>query len=153
MIKVISGTIIYNDGSVTKSYTPADDPFEAAPELEKRWVSEGFAQFAGPSLPAAKTGNKEVDDFLNGKTEKLPEGTEEIPEEEAQKLQAEAEADSLETFTKAQLIEKFNDLGLEGNPNRMNKAQLIEAIENAPVDEEAAEDEAPDFGDEDGVVE
>jgi hypothetical protein len=35
----------------------------------------------------------------------------------------------------------------------MNKAQLIEAIENAPVDEEAAEDEAPDFGDEDGVVE
>lgn len=39
----------------------------------------------------ANTGDKEVDDFLNGKTENVPEGTTEITEEEALKLQKEAE--------------------------------------------------------------
>ncbi len=35
----------------------------------------------------ADTGDKAVDDFLNGKTEELPEGTEEISETEAQNLE------------------------------------------------------------------
>lgn len=37
------------------------------------------------------TGNEEVDAFLNGETDILPEGTEEISEEEAEKLSAEVE--------------------------------------------------------------
>ncbi len=36
----------------------------------------------------SNTGDKAVDDFLNGKTDVLPEGTTEISEEEAEKLQA-----------------------------------------------------------------
>ena len=39
----------------------------------------------------ANTGNKEVDDYLNGETEKVTEGSKEITEEEALRLQKEAE--------------------------------------------------------------
>ena len=42
----------------------------------------------------ANTGDEEVDNFLNGKTDKAPEGTEEITEEEALKLKAQAEAEA-----------------------------------------------------------
>lgn len=134
MIKVIKGSIIYNNGVTTVTKTPKDEPWEASEELEKMWVEEGFAEYAGPSAPKKS--------------------------EEKDAEEGEDEGDSLEVFTKAQLIEKFNELGLDGNPNKMNKAQLIEAIENAPVDGEAAEDgeaeseedDAPDLGEEDGVV-
>ena len=37
-------------------------------------------------LKEVNTGDKDVDDFLNGKTDKLPEGTQIISDEEAQKL-------------------------------------------------------------------
>lgn len=40
----------------------------------------------------SNTGDEDVDNFLNGKTETLPEGTTEITEEEALKLKEEAEA-------------------------------------------------------------
>lgn len=39
----------------------------------------------------ANTGNEEVDNFLNGKSDKLPDGTTEITEEEALRLQKEAD--------------------------------------------------------------
>jgi len=39
----------------------------------------------------ANTGNEEVDNFLNGKSDKLPNGTTEINEEEALRLRKEAE--------------------------------------------------------------
>ena len=42
----------------------------------------------------ANTGDEEVDDFLNGKTDVVPEGTEEITEEEALKLKAQADAEA-----------------------------------------------------------
>lgn len=44
------------------------------------------------NIEAANTGDKDVDAFLNGETDKVPEGTEEITEEEAEKLQENAEA-------------------------------------------------------------
>jgi hypothetical protein len=42
----------------------------------------------------ANTGDEEVDDFLNGKTDVVPGGTVEITEEEALKLKAQAEAEA-----------------------------------------------------------
>ena len=42
----------------------------------------------------ANTGDEEVDNFLNGKTDVVPEGTEEITEEEALKLKAQADAEA-----------------------------------------------------------
>ena len=131
MIKIINGVFGYNDGTCVTPKTPKDEPFEAPAEIEERLVKEGVAEFVGKS-----------------KEEKPAPA-----EDEA----AEDDADSLEAFTKTQLIEKFNELGLEGNPNKMNKAQLIEAIENpvdeAPAEDEAAEDDGPDFGEDDGVAE
>ena len=42
----------------------------------------------------ANTGDEAVDNFLNGKTDEVPEGTEEITEEEALKLKAQADAEA-----------------------------------------------------------
>lgn len=39
----------------------------------------------------SNTGDKAVDDFLNGETDELPEGTSEISEKEAEELQKETE--------------------------------------------------------------
>ena len=49
----------------------------------------GLDELDGIKLPE---GNEDVEDFLNGKTDDLPEGTQIISEAEALKLQAEAEA-------------------------------------------------------------
>ena len=54
----------------------------------------------------ANTGDEEVDDFLNGKTDIVPEGTVEITEEEALKLKAQAEAEKLEALKAKELAEK-----------------------------------------------
>lgn len=140
MIKIINGVFGFNNGITVTPKTPKDEPFEAPAEIEARLVKEGVAVYVDG--PAK-------DDAVEN---------------------AEDDADSLEVFTKAQLIEKFNELGLEGNTNKMNKAELIEAIENAPVDEAPAKDnaaenaedntennaednEGPDFGNDDGVAE
>ena len=54
----------------------------------------------------ANTGDKEVDAFLNGETDKMPEGTEEITGEEAKALEekanAEAEDEKAEEAEKAE---------------------------------------------------
>ena len=42
----------------------------------------------------SNTGDEAVDNFLNGKTDEVPEGTEEITEEEALKLKAQADAEA-----------------------------------------------------------
>ena len=42
----------------------------------------------------SNTGDEAVDNFLNGKTDNVPEGTEEITEEEALKLKAQADAEA-----------------------------------------------------------
>lgn len=44
----------------------------------------------------ANTGDKEVDAFLNGETDKMPEGAEEITEEEAKALEEKANAEAEE---------------------------------------------------------
>ena len=46
-------------------------------------------------LKEANTGDKDVDDFLNGKTDKLPEGTQIISNEEAQKLLDDSKSDNI----------------------------------------------------------
>ena len=60
----------------------------------------------------ANTGDKEVDEFLNGETDKLPEGAEEITEEEAKALEekanAEAEEDAEEIEDGEYIIEAPN---------------------------------------------
>lgn len=47
-------------------------------------------------IEVAETGDKAIDEFLNGETDEVPEGTEEITVEEAEKLQENAEAPKVE---------------------------------------------------------
>lgn len=58
---------------------------------------EGNSKMENPNLTVtmgdtSDTGNKEVDNFLNGKTDKLPEGTVEITKDEANKLEEKVNA-------------------------------------------------------------
>lgn len=49
----------------------------------------------------SNTGDEEVDDFLNGKTDVVPEGTQEITEEEALKLKEEADKEEAKASKKS----------------------------------------------------
>ena len=67
-------------------------------ELNDKFIGKILEEIGGaPSVPDEPedlvlddsepiTGDKDIDDFLNGKTDKLPEGTQIISDEEAQKL-------------------------------------------------------------------
>ena len=86
-----TGAILIKANTVTF----VDDNLVTAKELKDCYGSritimsqENVDQYVGE---LANTGVSAVDDFLNGKTEELPEGTEEIGEAEVLKLQEEAE--------------------------------------------------------------
>jgi len=68
-----------------------DDVINAEIEQEHAESEEKNVDSEGATPEDANTGDKAVDDFLNGETEKLPEGTEEISEDEAKELEESAE--------------------------------------------------------------
>lgn len=53
---------------------------------EETFIDDLLAEVNAELGEVADTGNKEVDDFLNGETDVLPEGTEEITDEEVLEL-------------------------------------------------------------------
>ena len=63
-------------------------------EIERLGNKEEEANDPSAEGDEANTGDEAVDDFLNGKTDVVPEGTEEITEEEALKLKAQADAEA-----------------------------------------------------------
>ena len=67
-------------------------------ELENEGTGNGSDEDTQDSTEedlTSNTGDKDVDDFLNGETTIVPEGTQEIDEEEALKLQKEAEGQAV----------------------------------------------------------
>ena len=74
----------------------------------------------------ANTGDEKVDDFLNGKTDVVPEGTEEITEEEALKLKAQADAEA----KAKEEAEKLEALKAQEAAEKAKAAE--EAKKNAP---------------------
>lgn len=74
----------------------------------------------------ANTGDQEVDDFLNGKTDKVPEGTEEITNEEAMLLEIKS---ILEKNEKEETdYERLREIGIALNIQNMNKVVKPETI-------------------------
>lgn len=73
----------------------------------------------------SNTGDKDVDDFLNGKTDVLPEGTTEITEEEALKLkeQADAEARAKEEAEKLEALKAQEAAEKAQAPAKTNKTK------------------------------
>ena len=98
-ISILSNEVVEE---IIKEEAPATDTQE---EVKDEIPNEGNE---------ANTGDEEVDNFLNGKTDELPEGTVEIIEEEALKLKAQAdaeakakeEAEKLEALKAKELAEK-----------------------------------------------
>ena len=89
-----TGAIVIKANTVTY----VDDNLVTAKELKDCYGSrisimspELVEEIIGEVAEFANTGDEAVDDFLNGKTDELPEGTEEISNEEALRLQKEAE--------------------------------------------------------------
>ena len=97
-----TGAILIKANTVTF----VDDNLVTAKELKDCYGNritimsqENIDQYVGE---LANTGVPAVDDFLNGETENLPEGTKEISEAEALKLQKEAEEQAAEAARKAE---------------------------------------------------
>jgi hypothetical protein len=95
-----TGAILIKANTVTL----IDDNLVTAKELKDCYgdritimSQEAVDQFVGE---LANTGNPEVDAFLNGETEQIPEGTEEIDEAEALRLEAEAKKAEEERLAK-----------------------------------------------------
>ena len=95
-----TGAILIKANTVTL----IDDNLVTAKELKDCYgdritimSQEAVDQFVGE---LANTGNPEVDAFLNGETEQVPEGTEEIEEAEALQLEAEAKKAEEERLAK-----------------------------------------------------
>ena len=70
----------------------SDDIVEQIIEEDKKEVEQDLEIADTPE--EANTGDEAVDNFLNGKTDDVPDGTEEITEEEALKLKAQADAEA-----------------------------------------------------------
>ena len=144
MIEVINGSIIYNNGVCTKSYA-AGQSFEADHELEMQWVKDGFAKFIGPSL---------------GEDEKSDE-----PGEPAGLYNDNTKFDELKEIA---IKLGATDEDLKGKNSKDKLKALIDELV-APQDEigeksdedsegedapaEDGEEDGPDFGEDDGVVE
>lgn len=73
----------------------------------------------------ANTGDKEVDDFLNGKTDKVPEGTEEIEEVEALVLEAKSILENPNIDT-----DKLKEIGIALGIKNMEKTVNGDTIVN-----------------------
>ena len=84
------------------------------------------------------TGNEEVDAFLNGETEKLPEGTELIDEEEALKLQKEAEEKAKEEERLAAEAKAKEEERLAAEAKAKEEAEKLEALKIKEAAEKAA---------------
>ena len=83
------------EGTVTGGAASVDPLAELENLFVKEEVKEETPEVKEEDL-VANTGNEEVDAFLNGETDELPEGTTEITEEEAKKLEEEVKEETPE---------------------------------------------------------
>ena len=95
-----------NEGEVTGGAAPVDPLSELEDVIGEVDVTEVNNEDEAPKRKTlaeilaekeaekVNTGNDEIDAFLNGETDKVPEGTQEITEDEALKLQEEAKKEA-----------------------------------------------------------
>ena len=143
-----TGAVLIKANTVTF----VDDNLVTAKELKDCYGNritimsqENVEQYVGD---LANTGVPAVDDFLNGKTEELPEGAEEIDEAEALRLQKEEEEKAAEAARKAEeerLAKEAEEKAAEEDRIKAEKeaeeARLKAEVE-AKAQEEAAKTEA-----------
>ena len=100
------------------------------PEEELEEIPEEVKTENETETETSETGDEEVDDFLNGKTDEVPEGTEEISEENALILEAKEllKPEQEEEINSDRLKEIGVALNIPKMSNTVNPAKIIEKI-------------------------
>lgn len=151
MIKIINGVFGFNDGTGVTPKTPKDEPFVAPAEVEARLVKQGVAIYVD-EVENALEENQEVKDFLEGNTDNVPEGTTEITDAEAEKelLVKQAKELGITGHVAGMKVETLKNKIAEALANKQEaEGEANAVVENATVE---GEENAPDLGNDDGVV-
>lgn len=109
MIEIIAGSASLIDGKTRKVMTPADGPFNAAPDIEARWVRQGIARY--------------VTDAPQGVPD---EASDAVPYEETEEVSDEASED-YGTWSAEELKAELKARGIKAD-GRSSKAKLIELL-------------------------
>lgn len=126
-----------NNGYDVKEYSKDQivDEKDLCEELITAWIkSKVITEIDAEAI--SNTGDEEVDAFLNGETDKLPEGTEEISEEEAKKLEEKSE-ENAENKTETETI-------VAGDAGVFDENGEAKEEENAEKDEDKDKDKDKD---------
>lgn len=133
MIRIIQGTYGFRNGNIIIPKTVKDAPFSTTKAEEERLVKLGVAEYVTEAEAQAEAVvETEVEEASEAET------TEEV----------EAEAEELD---KENLIARYKELGLRGNPANWNAETILRKIKEAEAELEAVD--APDLSSDDGVVE
>lgn len=160
MIKIINGEFGYNDGASITVKTPKDDPFCVSEELERRLVAEGIAAFVSeqPAKKVEDETNNIDGPYYNNKTnyEELKAiairlgATDEDLKGKKSKADIRALIDEL---IAPRDDESGNDDCNDGNEESGGESNNdTQDAADADSNEENQDDEAPDLGNDDGVV-
>lgn len=131
MVRMISGSTRIGK----RTYTSADGFFEAAPEVERRLVLLGVAEYAAKALyePVATDAAPVAGDTPCADMPSEENGAESDAE-------AHLDPEQLKTLTNAKLTELAKEMGID-TAKLKTKAQLISAITDVPLEDAIAEDD------------
>lgn len=135
MIKIINGVYGYRQGHSVIPKTSKDEPFSLDEKEEKRLVNLGVAEFTDEVAEALEEVAKETP--VDDQDEKV---IDEDGKEDVKKLD------------KAELIARYKELGLGGNPATWRPETIFRKIKEAEKALEEVAEETPDLSDIDGVV-
>lgn len=156
-IKIIKGVYGHRENGITVPKTSKSDAFEVTDAKAKELIEAGIAKkFDGLKSQAEqsiryreslalKSNEKKINCQDENKTlgEDVGPGTNENPDENENTIEY-----SMDN-KKDELLKIAEDLGIEINdPEKITKKEIIELL-----DEATAGDDAPQFGDENGIVE
>lgn len=121
-------TVVCNQEEVNTNVEPVETNFSSEEEDATEGTVTGGAASVDPLTElenlvkeedlVANTGNEEIDAFLNGETDELPEGTTEITEEEAKKLEEAKKEETPEVKEKVEETPKPKKTGKKSTTNK-----------------------------------
>lgn len=132
MIEIIHGSAFYSDGILGRTITVGDPPVSLDPEVEARWVAEGFARYV--SEPEEQTCAEDaVEDEQptdppadDGGEEPLADGEEDGGEDEDEEDDGEEPID-YSTLKVAELKELAKERNIP-IPARAKQAEIVELL-------------------------
>ncbi len=138
MIKIIQGVYGYRQGHSVIPKTSKDEPFSLDEKEEKRLVNLGVAEFTDEVAEKAHEEVVKEETPADNQDEKV--------------IDEDKKEDVKEELDKAELIARYKELGLGGNPAAWKPETILRKIKEAEEVLEEVAEETPDLSDIDGVV-